>query len=108
MDMITQEVKEYHRVDILADIIVFNKERKCAAVAYNISRGGICFVTSSKLSEGERYNLYLKKNRNIFETKGTVKWVKHIDPKDDMIKYGLEFKEPLDQDAIDLFIRCCN
>ncbi|HOP62627.1 MAG TPA: PilZ domain-containing protein [Spirochaetota bacterium] len=106
--MFTQEVKEFPGTDVLADIIVDNKGRKSAAVVYNISRGGIYFVTSSTLSEGDRCLVYLKKNRNLFQAKGTVKWGRQIDPKDNMFRYGLEFKEPLQDSYIDLFIRCCN
>ncbi len=103
-----QEVKEFPRIDVLADIVIESRDKKFIAVTFNISRSGICFVSSKKLSVGDRCSVHLKKNRNLFSEKGTVRWNKFVDAQQEMIKYGLEFKAPLDQDKIDLFIKCCN
>lgn len=106
--MITQEIKEFPRTEVLADVVVDNREKKFTAVTFNISRGGVCFVASNVLAVGDRCTVYLKKNRNIFLEKGTIKWLRYVDEKQDMIKYGMEFREPVEQERIDLFLRCCN
>ncbi len=100
--METDERRIYRRFRILADIKIQVKNQNLMAVAYDISQGGIKFVTPEVIFEGAICVIAIKKAK--FKYEGIVKWSGYTDNKQNMKKYGIEFTEPLLEDDFKIYL----
>jgi hypothetical protein len=87
----TQEKRKYQRIKILEKIVIKYRLRKIDAVAYNISSGGLNFVTPEIFLIDDTCTIILEKNNIKLEKKIVIRWRKYINDKPGMVNYGSEF-----------------
>lgn len=99
------EKRKKSRNSMLADIIIEHKSQEIYSVAYNISQSGLYFVTSGVFDKGNICLITLRdRGKSFYRRKGIIKWSKMIETRNKMISYGLEFKKPISEKEICLFL----
>lgn len=92
------EKRNYVRFKVLVDAEIQFGGRQLNGVVYDISLGGLQFVTEAEIQGGSTITIALPDLKEIgFRAKATVRWTKAIAQSDGMFKFGIEFEEPLEK-----------
>lgn len=92
------ERRKHPRFKILGNLSVTIGEKIISSVAYDISKGGIGFVTPENTSIGSTATIYCPKIN--FKREGKIVSIGHTEKYPNILKYGVLFNDPLSDDEL--------
>ncbi len=96
------ERRRHERFRILADILIIIGKEKINCVAFDVSLGGMSFVSMKPLKLKSACEIYIA--RNQFHRDGTIVSEGAIADKPGMKKYGVQFSVPISQHQLTLVL----
>jgi hypothetical protein len=100
-----EEKRKFQRIKILAPIMVKRKLGKDDAVAYDVSRGGICFVNPQIYEVGDACTIVIDCNEIHITKSGRIMWRGFVGSVDGMQKYGLQFDTILLENELEIIYK---
>jgi hypothetical protein len=89
------EKRKNQRTKIIANILIKHNLKKLNGIAYDVSIGGISFVSSQIFEEGDKCKIVVTCEDSIIERSGVIKWRSLVNSVIGMKKYGFGFDEVL-------------
>ncbi len=100
-----EEKREFKRYKILASATVKHKRGTVDAVAYDISRGGICFVNPQVYEVGDPCTIVINCGDIAITKSGVIKWRGIVSSVDGMQKYGIQFDAILLENELEIIYK---
>ncbi len=86
-----EEKRRYFRERIFTFITLARNQKKIDAIAYDVSLGGISFVSSQVYEVGDTFTVAFNNNGVSIKRGGAIRWRNVVNKVVGMKRYGFEF-----------------